>query len=155
MEHLINDTELEIINDLAQLELTASHSYLFLANCMRSKGYFGAEKFFTKESLSEREHYNKWAMFLNNLGVEINVDAVDSVDKEIANLTEAMEMALDMEQSLLKEYEVACCKDVSMKVKLEMYDFVKIQVESVGEYLDLLARLEITKEEILVDQELK
>lgn len=154
MEDLLNKKEMDLINKLAQLELVASHSYLYLSTCMMSKGYFGAQKFFMGESSSEIEHFNKWGKFVNDMGLEIDIPKVEAVDIELDGLEDALEAALEMETDLLKKYEDACSVDVSMKVKLILYDFINIQIEAVGEYSDLLVRIGETKEPILIDQEL-
>jgi ferritin len=154
MKKLLKDTEIELINGLAKRELEASHMYLHLANCMRNKGFFGAEKFFTSESLDERKHYNKWAQFMNDMYEEISVPALDAVTVDSDSLVDALEVALEAEESLLEAYEDACKKDVSTKVLIKLYDFVEVQTKAVGEYADLLARIELTNEPIFIDQEL-
>ena len=154
MKKLLKDTEIELINGLAKRELEASHMYLHIANCMRNKGFFGAEKFFESESLDEREHYNTWAKFMNDMYEEISVPALDAVDVDSDSLADAFEVALEAEESLLEAYEDACKKDVSTKVLIKLYDFVEFQTKAVGEYADLLARIELTNEPILIDQEL-
>lgn len=151
---LLTDKEIEVINKLAQMELMASNAYLYLSNCMKSKGFLGASKFFLNESNSERGHYGIWSDFLNNLGVEIDVREIEGYEDGIDGLSDAVAYALEMEADLLKKYEEACESNVSMKVKIQIYDFIEIQVKSVGEYLDLSARLDITNEPILIDQEL-
>lgn len=154
MEALLTNKEMDLINKFAQLELAASHSYMFLANCMRSKGFFGAEKFFLKESDSERGHYIKWAKFVSDLGMEVETPAIESVDDDVDDLKDAMMFALEMEVDLLKEYEASCEYNISHKVKIKIQEFIESQVKSVGEYADLISRLSITNEPLLVDQEL-
>jgi hypothetical protein len=66
---------------------------------------------------------------------------------------EALEFAYEMEVDLLDKYEEAYEKS-SPKMKALIYDFLKLQTSSVGEYGDLIARLELTQEPILIDQEL-
>jgi hypothetical protein len=60
---------------------------------------------------------------------------------------------MDMESSLLSKYEESYEK-ASPKLKGLILDFINLQVESVGEYGDLIARLSRTNEPILIDQEL-
>lgn len=154
MKKLLSKEEISLINELAKQELIASHSYLHLANCMRNKGYFGTEKFFTSESLDEREHYNTWAKFMNDMYEEVEVPALEAVTIDADNLLDAIEVALEMEEELLSKYEDACSQGVSPKVLIKLYDFIEIQTKAVGEYADLLARVNLTNESILIDQEL-
>jgi ferritin len=154
MKKLLSNEEIELVNELAKQELIASHSYLHIANCMRNKGFFGAEKFFESESLDEREHYNTWAKFMNDMYEEVEVPALEAVTMEADTLLEAIEVALEMEEELLSKYEDACGNKVSPKLLIKLYDFIEIQTKAVGEYADLLARVNLTNESILIDQEL-
>lgn len=155
MKNLLTEAEQKELNKFGLLELTASHTYLHLANRMKTLGYFGAEKLFTEESEGEREHYNKIETFCNNLNGELSVEALDKVETKVANIKEALEMALEMETDLLLEYET-CAKsaDLSLKVVLLLQEFTTHQVGAVGEYNDLLARLALTNDMLLFDKEL-
>lgn len=153
MKNLLTDQEVELINKLGAEELLASHHYQHLCNSMKTIGFLGAASFFLKESLSEREHYNKLEGFMNDMNEQLEVRALPSVDVDIEDLMEALEHAMDMESLLLSKYEEAYEK-VSPKLKGLLFDFMSIQVESVGEYGDLIARLSRTNEPILIDQEL-
>lgn len=153
MKNLLTDQEVELINKLGVEELLASHHYQHLCNSMKTIGFLGAADFFLKESLSEREHYNKLEGFMNDMNEQLEVRALPSVDVDIEDLMDALEHAMDMESSLLSKYEEAYEK-VSPKLKGFLFDFMSIQVESVGEYGDLIARLSRTNEPILIDQEL-
>jgi ferritin len=155
MEKLLTDIEQKELNKFGRLELTASHTYLHLANRMKTAGYFGAEKLFTGESLGERDHYNKIEQFCNNLGGELSTDALDAVKCDCTDVKGALEMAYEMERDLLMAYEESACKmDLSLKVRLLLQDFTTHQVGAVGEYMDLLARLMLTDNMLLFDQEL-
>jgi len=153
MKQLLTNEEIEIINNLGSKELEASQAYLHLSIMMKNLGLFGAEKFFMAESNSEREHYSKWVSFMNDMGEALAVPAVPAQNIDVNSLMDAFEMAYEMEADLLDGYEQAH-SEVSAKVKPLIYDFLRIQTESVGEYGDLIARLELTQEPILIDQEL-
>ncbi len=153
MKKLLTPDEVEMINKLGVEELTASQTYLHLSNTMKTIGFFGAEKFFMAESNSEREHYNKLEAFMNDMNEQIEVRTLQAVNIEIDDLMEAFEHALEMEMNLLSQYEEAYKKS-SPKLQALIHHFLEIQVESVGEYGDLIARLSRTTEPILIDQEL-
>lgn len=153
MKKLLTSQEVEMINKLGVEELTASQTYLHLSNTMKTIGFFGAEKFFMEESNSEREHFNKLEAFLNDMNEQIEVRALQAIKVEIDDLMEALEYALDIEMNLLGQYEEAYEKS-SAKMKPLLLEFINIQVTSVGEYGDLIARLSRTTEPILIDQEL-
>lgn len=154
MEKLLTDIEQKELNKFGRLELTASHTYLHLANRMKSLGYFGAEKLFTEESEGERDHYNKIEKFCNDLGGELSTEALDAVKCDCTDVKGALEMAYEMERDLLAAYEKAATSELSLKVRLLLQDFTTHQVGAVGEYMDLLARLALTDNMLLFDQEL-
>jgi ferritin len=155
MENLLTDIEQKELNKFGKLELTASQSYLHLANRMKTLGYFGAEKFFMAESNGERDHYQKIEKFANDLGDELSVEALDGVNTDVQDIKSALQMAYQMEKDLLMAYETSARRtDISLKVVLLLQDFTTHQVEAVGEYGDLLARLELTDNMLLFDQEL-
>jgi len=64
-------------------------------------------------------------------------------------------MAYQMEKDLMMAYETSARRsDISLKVVLLLQDFTTHQVGAVGEYGDLLARLNLTDNMLLFDQEL-
>ena len=155
MEKLLTDLEQKELNKFGKLELTASQAYLHLSNRMKIFGYFGAEKFFLSESNSERKHYVKIAKFANNLGCELSVEALIAVQCDCTDIKSSLEMAYQMEKDLLMEYEKSAKNpELSLKVVLLLQDFTTHQVRAVGEYGDLLARLALTDNMLLFDQEL-
>ena len=153
MKKLLTSQEVEMMNNLGNLEMVASHTYKHLANSMKTIGFFGAETFFHEESLSELSHYDKLQGFMNDMNEQLEVRSLDAVDEEIGELMQAFNCAVEMEADLLEEYEFAWEKS-SPKMKAFLKEMIDIQVQSVGEYGDLIARLSRTSEPILVDQEL-
>lgn len=153
MKQILKAEEINMINELGNAELTASQAYLHLSIMMKNLGFFGAEKYFLEESNSEREHYGKLNDFMNDMGEAIAVTGLAPQTVDVGSLMEALEFAYEMEVDLLDKYEEAYEKS-SPKMKALIYDFLKLQTSSVGEYGDLIARLELTQEPILIDQEL-
>ena len=92
---------------------------------------------------------------MNNLNCEISTDALDAVKCDCTDIKSALEMAYEMERDLLMAYEESSCKmELSLKTRLLLQEFTAHQVEAVGEYNDLLARLALTDNMLLFDQEL-
>ena len=152
---ILSDSELKELNKFGTFELTASQTYLKLSNRMKSLGYFGAEKFFLSESNSERDHYGKLEEFANNLGAELEVPSLQAVSCDCTDIKSALMMAYKMEKDLLMAYEESAQKgELSLKVRLLLQDFTTHQVGAVGEYGDLLARVALTDNMLLFDQEL-
>lgn len=155
MEKLLTELEQKELNKFGKLELTASQAYLHLSNRMKTLGYFGAEKMFLQESKDERKHYLKIEQFCNNLNGELSVEQVGAIQCDCQDLESALIMAYQMEKDLLMEYEKSAKNpELSLKVVLLLQDFTTHQVGAVGEYGDLLARLALTNNMLLFDQEL-
>jgi ferritin len=156
MESLLNDKEKRLLNVLAKEERTASATYEYFANCMMSHGLFGAKKFFLAESRSELDHYQKIASFMNDLGCEVDMPTVESVDMELEGLGEILEASYEMEKALLELYEDSYSESgVTPKFKSFVQDMIDGQVKSVGEYGDLIMRFSLVGDNVLLfDQEL-
>ncbi len=155
METLLTDIECKELNKFGKLELTASHAYLQLSNRMQTLGYFGAEEFFMNESNGERDHYKKIGKFMNDLNCQITTEPVEAGPCDCVDIKEALTLAYQMERDLLIAYETAAKRtDLSLKVVLLLQDFTTHQVSAVGEYGDLLARLELTNDMLLFDKDL-
>ena len=105
MESILNNVEKRLLNVLAKEERTASATYEYFSNCMMEHGMKGAKKFFMAESKSELDHYNEIAKFMNDLGCEVDMPSVDSIDMELEGLGEILEVA-DGQQATISELGV-------------------------------------------------
>lgn len=141
-------------------ELLHAQTYRHLASQMQGVGYFGAQKFFLKEIPEEESHFQKHIDFLNDMGVTIDIPAVPAQKQEVKTLKDAFTSAMELEYDLLEYY-----REFIQKEGLEYGDimqhlmfFVEVQRKTVGEYGDLLARIELAKDDaaalLLIDQEL-
>lgn len=132
-----------MLNQAIAAELYASHLYKHLANRMQRAGFFGAQSFFKSESGDELVHYQILADFINDRGGVANIPDVDGCSSVKADtLRDALEAAYDAELSLEQDYTKwykACPCVVTQQFLLQ---FLEIQRKAVGEYGDLLARLE-------------
>lgn len=153
MKELISAEHLDLINEAGKLEKTASQTYEHFANIVRMKGLFGCEKFFLNESKDESEHFQKLAKFLNDVGAIITMPALEEMDEDFESLDSMLEHAYELELSLLEFYEEAL-ETLPARFKNLILNLVEIQVKSVGEYADLIARLSLTDDILLFDQEL-
>lgn len=155
MEKLLTEVEIKALNKFGQFEMIASHTYMFLANRMKTLGYFGAEKFFNAESDDERNHYRKLEQFMNDMGCELAVESLENIDVPVENLLDALNHAYTMERDLMDAYEsVAGGTTVSYKTRVVLQDFINIQIGAVGEYGDLLSRIALGGDILVFDKEL-
>lgn len=146
-----------ILADAIHAELYASHLYKHIANQLQRLGYFGAQKFFLSESADELEHYQRHVDFINDRGSVAAVPALADVVDTVASLRDALELAYDTELGLQENYADWFGR-VDVVTQQHLWQFIEIQRKSVGEYGDLLARLELVDGDacgvLLIDQEL-
>jgi len=147
-----------MLNKAVHSELYASNLYKHLSNQMQRMGFFGAQKFFAGESADELTHYQQLADYMNDRGSFAEVPMIEAMNDKVAGLYDAIELAFDTEVQLMEDYSkwYEDCKCVITKQFL--LQFLETQRKSVGEYGDLLSRLDIIGDDncglIIIDQEL-
>lgn len=133
-------------------ELYASNFYKHLANQLQRLGFFGAQKYFLNESAEELTHYQKLIDYINDMGGVINIPEVAQITDSIKNIGDALELSYDIELSLMKQYqefyEEAEEKYSDCVTATFIIEFLQIQRKSVGEYGDLISRLEKNKTDV-------
>ena len=151
---------LSILNDAIHSELFASHLYKHVANQLQRLGYFGAQKFFLSESSDELGHYQKIVDYINDRGLVATVPQIEMQDEKVTSLRDALTIGFDTEKALSEDYsewfKQAFAEDV---VTAQFFlQFIEHQRKSLGEYGDLIARLDRAGANeaaiLLIDQEL-
>lgn len=149
----------QILQDSAKDELTAAHHYLHVAAQMQSVGFMGAMAFFESESASETAHYKELRDYVNNMGDVLTIPALDAADTAIPTILNALQYAIEMEEMLLKDYQrrsSEAFQEQDMATFSLLLKFVDRQVQSVGEYQDLIAlHYKNPQDVLLFDQILK
>jgi ferritin len=148
-----------MLDDAVHSELFAANLYKHLANQVQRLGYLGVQKFFLRESASELEHYQLHANFQNDVGAVAKVPAIEAMTDSIKSLSDAVELAYDTELELYNNYKTWYAKAASdPAVQQFLLQFIEFQRTSVGEYGDLLARIQLVDQDkagmLLIDQEL-
>jgi len=155
---LLNDSDRRMLNQAVEHELYASNFYKYSASCTQKQGYFGAQKFFEKESADELTHYYLIRDFMNDLGDEAEMPAINKVELEGETLSGIFLDAYELEVDLGDFYKKFYTKTEDPYVKTFLHKMVNIQRKAVGEYGDLIARLKLCKDNtsaiLLFDQEL-
>ena len=139
---LISQNEESLLNEAVAAELYASNLYKHVANQLQRLGYFGAQKFFLAESAGELEHYQRLADYLNDRGTVAKIPQVDAITDTVKSLRDAIEIAYDTEVQLGEDYErwyKKCDRAVTQQFLLF---YLEEQRKAVGEFGDLLARLD-------------
>lgn len=154
---LIPEYCVEKFNEALYQEMYVSHLYHHVANHMQMMGYFGAQKFFLGESQDELTHFQKIVDFLNDIGEVAKMPSIPAMNEEVESLMGVLTMAYEQELELMNFYSdfYNTGEPVCQQILLE---FIEIQRKAVGEYGDLIARLEIIKDDpcglLMFDQEL-
>jgi ferritin len=157
---MIISTELKnMLDDAVHSELYASNLYKHIANQLQRIGYFGATKFFLKESKEELKHYQLHAQFQNDVGTVATVPAIEAMTDSVKSFSDAMELAYETELELYNTYKSMYSQTSSDPVVQQfLLQFLEFQRTSVGEYGDLLARIQVVDQDkagmLLIDQEL-
>lgn len=154
---LIPEYCVEKFNEALYQEMYVSHLYHHVANHMQMMGYFGAQTFFLNESKDELTHFQKVVDFLNDIGEVAKMPSIPAMNEEVTSLMGALTMAYEQEVELMNFYSefYKMGEPVCQQILLE---FIEIQRKASGEYGDLIARLEIIKDDpcglLMFDQEL-
>jgi ferritin len=147
-----------MLNDAIYLEMSQSHLWKHIANHMQRAGYFGAQKYFLKESAEELEHYQLIVDFLNDVGTVATVPEIEKFVEPFDTLDKAISKAYDTELDVYMHYSRFYKKEGDPVVQQFLLQFLEIQRKAVGAYGDLLARLSIAGADraalLIFDQEL-
>ncbi len=146
-----------ILADAVHAELYTSHLYRHVANQLQRLGYFGAQKFFLSEAGDELEHYQRHVDYINDRGSVAAVPALADAIDPVGSLRDALELAYETELDLQEQY-AAWFGQVDVITQQHLLQFIEIQRQAVGEYGDLIARLDRAGDDpcgvLLIDQEL-
>lgn len=156
---MISDEHKSMLDEAVHSELYASNLYKHIANQLQRIGYFGTTKFFLKESADELEHYQRHVEFQNDVGTVAVIPAIEAMDDSIKTLSDAIETGYETEVQLYEDYKRWYTRaSADPVVQQFLLQFLEIQRTSVGEYGDLLARIDLVDKDkagmLLIDQEL-
>lgn len=125
-----------------QSELYASSLYKSLANQNERQGFFGAQKFYLKESADELTHYQKLADFANSMGWCAPIPAIEAVTEVVYSIGTALQISFETELALLRQYQefYKAAEEEDCITAQFLLQFMEIQRLAVGEYMDLRTR---------------
>ena len=149
----------DMLDDAVHSELYASNLYKHVANELQRLGYFGATKFFLKESADELVHYQLHVEFQNAVGTVAKVPMIEAMNDPIKSLSDAIETGYETELELYNDYKKWYSQTSDDPVVQQfLLQFLEFQRTSVGEYGDLLSRIQLVDGDkagmLLIDQEL-
>jgi len=149
----------KMLDEAVHSELYASNLYKHIANQLQRLGYFGASKFFLNESADELKHYQLHVEFQNDVGTVAKVPMIEAMNETIETFSDAIETGYETELELLNNYQSWYAEAADDPIVQQfLLQFLEIQRRSVGEYGDLLARIQLVDQDkagmLLIDQEL-
>ena len=149
----------KMLDEAVHSELYASNLYKHIANQLQRLGYFGASKFFLNESADELKHYQLHVEFQNDVGTVAKVPMIEAMNETIETFSDAIETGYETELELLTNYQSWYLEAADDPIVQQfLLQFLEIQRTSVGEYGDLLARIQLVDQDkagmLLIDQEL-
>jgi ferritin len=155
---LLRTSDKDLLNAAIEQELYASNHYKYAASCLQKQGYFGCQKFFEGESADELEHYYKIRDFFNDRGDEADMPSIDGVEFKDESIMGIFMTSFKLEKSLGDFYNKFYMSTSDAAVQVFLKDLVEIQTKAIGEYGDLIARLELCANNpaalLIFDQEL-
>ena len=158
VKSLLNNEIKSLLEKALASELYVSNLYKHIANQLQRLGYFGAQSYFLKESIEELNHFNKLSDYCNDMGWVAPVPAVPKMSDKISNISDALEISYEAELDLLNQYkkfyEEAEDKYDDCITATFIQQFILIQVKSVGEYGDLIAKLALNGDIYEFDEEM-
>jgi len=148
-----------MLDEAIHSELYASTLYEHIANQLQRLGYFGATKFFLNESADELKHYQLHVEFQNDVGTVAKIPMIEAMNESIKSFSDAIELGYETELELYNSYK-GWYSDASDDPVVQQFllQFLEIPRTSVGEYADLLSRIQLVDGDkagmLLIDQEL-
>ena len=142
VSNLLDKPTEDMLNKAVHAELYASHLYRHVANQMQRIGFFGTQKFFAGESADELKHYQLIADYMNDRGTSAKVPALEACTELATDIVDAIELGYETELQLMRDYAqwYADCKcEITKQFLLQ---FIEHQRKSVGEFGDLISRLD-------------
>ena len=136
----------------AESELYASNLYKHIANQLQRLGFFGAQKYYLKESAEELVHYQKLVDFVNDMADVLPVPAVPAMADRVTSIEDALNISYETELDLMKQYQ-QFYNEAEEKYKdcvtaTFLIEFLQIQRKSVGEYGDFISRFQNNKTDV-------
>ena len=123
-------------------ELVQASLWKSLANQMQRLGFFGTQKYFTKESAEELGHYQLIVDFMNDLGDMADVPAIEAPTAKAEEIGDALVIAYNKEVEVYNLYKSIYALAVAQDSVVAQFllQFLNIQKEAVGAYGDLISR---------------
>ena len=132
------------LQELVKIELTASHIYHYLSMWCDTKGYFGAQKWYLKQTEEEHEHAQKVMNYLTDREACAVMPVVPAVESSYENIRQVLERTLQEELKVEKAWQTfaaACLKEGDLTSFTFAQWYLNEQIQEVATVNDFLAEL--------------
>ncbi len=150
---LISDKMNQAMNDQIGSELGASNQYLQLASYFASENLPVLASFFFRQSDEEREHAMKFVHYVLDTGGKVKVPALGATSQGVDSAEQAVEMALDWENSVTKQInalQALAAEEGDYAAKGFLGWFSSEQVEEVSSMSELLHTIQRAGDHMLL-----
>ena len=90
------------INDQISYEASSANAYIAIGSWCERTGYDGSASFFFEQAAEENEHMLKFLHYLNSVGAEAIIPAIEKPPGTFESLESAFQFALKGEQTVTK-----------------------------------------------------
>lgn len=136
------------INKQINMELTASYTYLNMAQSMDhvDVAYPGFHKFFKKCSDEERDHAEKFMKYQNKRGGSVVFQPINKPNKDLYTepleaLEDALQLEKDVNEAIINLHKIAETHNDNQMMDFLEGEFLEEQVDAIKELGDMITRL--------------
>jgi ferritin len=145
---MLNEVVQEALNEQINVEFHSSYSYLAMAAYCEHIGFNGCATWFRIQSQEENGHAMKLYDFMLARGCIVRLRAISAPDATFGSIPDVFSRAHQQEQevtnSIDRLYELAY-REKAFAALVELQWFIKEQVEEEKTIRDILAKIELIK----------
>lgn len=158
---MISERIQELINQLIQMELTASHLYLAMSSYFHRLSLVGIERWNVIQYREKGRNAHRLVNYLNDRDGTAEIRTVPSQPTNFGSPAEAFQMILAHEEGVTKTYEQAYAiafEEGDLQTAVLMEEFIREQTEVVSLDKVVLGRMQLAGNDpaalLLIDREL-
>jgi len=148
----LSDTMVKQLNGQITAEFAAAHAYLAMSCELDQMGLKVLSSFFAKQSAEEREHALKIIKYLQDVGAEVRLEAVDKPRGDYGDVAAIAQAALKSEEHVTKlvhDLAELAEKEKDYATRSFLNWFVDEQVEEVSTMTDLVQMVKLAGNNLL------
>lgn len=143
---LINSQIETELGKLVAIELTASHIYHYISMWCDNAGYFGAKKWYQKQSEEEKEHAQKVMNYISDRNGCVIMPTLPNIIADFKTLRDVLERTLVEEikvETAWKEFACLCMEDKDLTSFTFAQWYLNEQIAEISKVNDYIATLNV------------